>query len=99
MDRLPAPGNRDLDAIYKVDPDLSRGHLRLLEAGELIVIGQRQEVDTARRGASDQGPVERLGHTVEERSGTSGDAQVIVVADSVLTGWSDPRGGGRAIGY
>ena len=54
MDRLPAPGNRDLDAIYKVDPDLSRGHLRLLEAGELIVIGQRQEVDTARRGASDQ---------------------------------------------
>jgi len=43
--------------------------------------------------------LEALGHTVEERSGTSGDAQVIVVADSVLTGWSDPRGGGRAIGY
>jgi len=43
--------------------------------------------------------LEALGHTVEERGGTSGDAQVIVVADSVLTGWSDPRGGGRAIGY
>jgi len=43
--------------------------------------------------------LEALGHTVEERNGTSGDAQVTVVADGVLTGWSDPRGGGRAIGY
>jgi gamma-glutamyltranspeptidase len=40
-----------------------------------------------------------LGHTVVERSGTSGDVQMILVADSLLTAWSDPRRGGRPIGY
>lgn len=43
--------------------------------------------------------LEALGHRVVERRGVSGDAQVIVVEDSVLTGWSDPRRGGRASGY
>ena len=43
--------------------------------------------------------LEALGHAVEERSGISGDAQVIVVGDDMLSGWSDPRRGGRAIGY
>jgi gamma-glutamyltranspeptidase/glutathione hydrolase len=43
--------------------------------------------------------VQALGHTVEERGGMSGDVQMILVQDSVLTGWSDPRRGGRAIGY
>jgi gamma-glutamyltranspeptidase/glutathione hydrolase len=40
-----------------------------------------------------------LGHTVVERPGVSGDAQVILVVDGILTAWSDPRRGGRAIGY
>ncbi|MFQ5538311.1 MAG: gamma-glutamyltransferase [Gemmatimonadota bacterium] len=41
-----------------------------------------------------------MGHTVVERTGMSGDAQMIVVTDDGrLTGWSDPRRGGRAVGY
>ena len=41
-----------------------------------------------------------LGHTVVERSGVSGDVQMILVGDDgTLTAWSDPRRGGRAIGY
>ena len=41
-----------------------------------------------------------LGHTLMERSGVSGDAQVILVGeDGTLSAWSDPRRGGRAIGY
>jgi gamma-glutamyltranspeptidase/glutathione hydrolase len=43
--------------------------------------------------------LEALGHTLEERSGTSGDVQMILVSGDTLTGWSDPRRGGRAIGY
>ena len=54
------------------------------------------------RGGLDAATVsalEALGHTVEERRGTSGDVQMILVEDGVLTAWSDPRRGGRAIGY
>jgi gamma-glutamyltranspeptidase/glutathione hydrolase len=54
------------------------------------------------RGGLDQATVRALvalGHTVVERSGTSGDVQMILVADSLLTAWSDPRRGGRPIGY
>ncbi len=40
-----------------------------------------------------------LGHTLVERNGVSGDIQMIVVRDGLLTGWSDPRRGGRALGY
>jgi len=41
-----------------------------------------------------------LGHTVRERRGVSGDAQLILVgAGGTLTGQSDPRGGGFAAGY
>jgi gamma-glutamyltranspeptidase/glutathione hydrolase len=40
-----------------------------------------------------------LGHIVIERRGDSGDVQMILVVGDTLTGWSDPRGGGRAIGY
>ena len=40
-----------------------------------------------------------MGHTLIERSGMSGDAQVIIVDGNLLKGWSDPRRGGRAIGY
>jgi gamma-glutamyltranspeptidase/glutathione hydrolase len=54
---------------------------------------ERNGLDTATVRA-----LEGLGHTVEERNGTSGDVQMILV-DSVLTAWSDPRRGGRAIGY
>jgi gamma-glutamyltranspeptidase/glutathione hydrolase len=43
--------------------------------------------------------IEALGHTVVERNGVSGDVQMILVEDSVITAWSDPRRGGRAIGY
>jgi gamma-glutamyltranspeptidase/glutathione hydrolase len=43
--------------------------------------------------------LEALGHTVEERRGTSGDVQMIVVQGTLLTGWSDPRSGGKAMGY
>jgi gamma-glutamyltranspeptidase/glutathione hydrolase len=43
--------------------------------------------------------LQALGHTLEERSGMSGDVQMIVVEDSVLTAWSDPRRGGAALGY
>ena len=43
--------------------------------------------------------LEGLGHTVVERSGVSGDVQMILVENGLLTGWSDPRRGGRAIGY
>jgi gamma-glutamyltranspeptidase/glutathione hydrolase len=42
----------------------------------------------------------QMGYTVTERSGVSGDVQAILVAeDGTLTGWSDPRRGGKAIGY
>lgn len=41
-----------------------------------------------------------LGHTVEERRGTSGDVQAIVVLpDGSLTGYADPRRGGLSAGY
>jgi len=41
-----------------------------------------------------------MGHTMVERSGMSGDVQVIVIAeDGTRMGWSDPRRGGRAMGY
>ncbi len=41
-----------------------------------------------------------MGHTVVERSGMSGDAQVILVGETgTLHGWSDPRRGGTALGY
>jgi gamma-glutamyltranspeptidase/glutathione hydrolase len=43
--------------------------------------------------------LEALGHTVVERGDVSGDAQMILIVDGVLTGWSDPRRGGRAAGY
>jgi len=41
-----------------------------------------------------------LGYTVTERGGVSGDVQAILVADDgTLRGWSDPRRGGKAVGY
>jgi gamma-glutamyltranspeptidase/glutathione hydrolase len=41
-----------------------------------------------------------LGHTVEERSGMSGDVQaIIVLPDGSLTGYADPRRGGLSAGY
>ncbi len=43
--------------------------------------------------------LEALGHTVTERSGVSGDVQMIVIEDGRMTGWSDPRRGGTALGY
>jgi gamma-glutamyltranspeptidase / glutathione hydrolase len=43
--------------------------------------------------------LEALGHTVTERSDISGDVQMIVIENGRITGWSDPRRGGRAIGY
>ncbi len=44
--------------------------------------------------------LEAMGHTMVERGDVSGDAQAIVVLpDGTLTAWSDPRRGGRAIGY
>jgi gamma-glutamyltranspeptidase/glutathione hydrolase len=43
--------------------------------------------------------LEALGHVVVERGGLSGDVQMIVVVDGLLTAWSDPRRGGRALGY
>jgi gamma-glutamyltranspeptidase/glutathione hydrolase len=54
------------------------------------------------QGGLDEGTVrelEAMGHTVVERGGTSGDVQLILIEDGRLTGWSDPRRGGRAIGY
>lgn len=43
--------------------------------------------------------LEALGHTVTERSGVSGDVQMIVIQNGLMTGWSDPRRGGTALGY
>ncbi|MDA0329752.1 MAG: gamma-glutamyltransferase [Gemmatimonadetes bacterium] len=43
--------------------------------------------------------LEALGHTMVERSGVSGDVQMILVDGGRLTAWSDPRRGGAAIGY
>jgi gamma-glutamyltranspeptidase/glutathione hydrolase len=41
-----------------------------------------------------------MGHTLVERPDVSGDAQVILVGDDgTLTAWSDPRRGGRAVGW
>ncbi len=41
-----------------------------------------------------------MGYTMTERSDVSGDVQAILVAaDGTLRGWSDPRRGGKAIGY
>ena len=41
-----------------------------------------------------------MGHTLVERTEMSGDVQAILVGDDgTLTAWSDPRRGGRAIGY
>jgi gamma-glutamyltranspeptidase/glutathione hydrolase len=40
-----------------------------------------------------------LGHTVDERSGFSGDVQSILIqTDGVLSGFADPRRGGAAVG-
>jgi gamma-glutamyltranspeptidase/glutathione hydrolase len=54
------------------------------------------------RGGLDDDTVrelEAMGHRMVERSGTSGDVQLILVENGQLMGWSDPRRGGRAIGY
>jgi gamma-glutamyltranspeptidase/glutathione hydrolase len=54
------------------------------------------------RGGLDDDTVrelEAMGHTMVERNGTSGDVQLILIENGRLTGWSDPRRGGRAIGY
>jgi gamma-glutamyltranspeptidase/glutathione hydrolase len=41
-----------------------------------------------------------MGHTVSEESGYSGDVQAILIRpDGALEGFSDPRQGGRALGY
>jgi gamma-glutamyltranspeptidase / glutathione hydrolase len=41
-----------------------------------------------------------MGYKMVERGDMSGDVQMIVVRDDgTLAGWSDPRRGGRAIGY
>ena len=51
-------------------------------------------------GASVVARLREMGHTVVERSGMSGDAQVILIRESGrLSGWSDPRRGGTALGY
>jgi gamma-glutamyltranspeptidase/glutathione hydrolase len=54
-------------------------------------------------GGLDTAVVARLremGHTVVERTGMSGDVQMILVdEDGSFTAWSDPRRGGQAIGY
>jgi len=41
--------------------------------------------------------LEAMGHAVAERSGISGDVQVILVEDGAYVGWSYPRRGGRAV--
>jgi len=54
------------------------------------------------RGGLDAATVralESLGHTLEERGGMSGDVQLILLEDGLLTAWSDPRRGGWALGY
>ena len=43
--------------------------------------------------------LQAMGHTLVERTGMSGDAQVIIVDGDLLKAWSDPRRGGRAVGY
>ena len=43
--------------------------------------------------------LEALGHTMVERPGISGDVQMILMQDGMLTAWSDPRRGGKALGY
>jgi len=43
--------------------------------------------------------LQAMGHTLVERADVSGDAQVILVDGNILKAWSDPRRGGRAIGY
>ena len=43
--------------------------------------------------------LQAMGHTLIERTGMSGDAQVIIVDGELLKAWSDPRRGGQAIGY
>ncbi len=44
--------------------------------------------------------LEALGHTVQQRGGTSGDVQAIMVLpDGTLAAQSDPRLGGTALGY
>jgi gamma-glutamyltranspeptidase/glutathione hydrolase len=41
-----------------------------------------------------------MGHTLVERSEMSGDVQAILVDEAgTMTAWSDPRRGGRALGY
>ena len=41
-----------------------------------------------------------LGHTLVERTEMSGDVQAILIAeDGTMRAWSDPRRGGRAVGY
>jgi len=43
--------------------------------------------------------LEALGHTVRERRDMAGDVEMILVEDTLLTAWSDPRRGGSAMGY
>ncbi len=43
--------------------------------------------------------LEAMGHVLVERTEVSGDVQAILIEGGTLTGWSDPRRGGRAAGY
>ena len=43
--------------------------------------------------------LEAMGHTMVERGGISGDVQMILMDGGTITAWSDPRRGGRAMGY
>ncbi len=57
-------------------------------------------VETHGLNAATIAELEALGHTVVTREGVSGDAQVIMVMpDGTLEGASDPRRGGKAVGY
>jgi gamma-glutamyltranspeptidase/glutathione hydrolase len=60
----------------------------------------RIEYEPAGLPASVVEELRALGHTVREDSGLSGDVQAILVrSDGVIEGFSDPRRGGKAIGY
>jgi hypothetical protein len=54
VDRDAAPGDRDFHPRHEPDAALVCGRLRFREAGQVVVIGERQDTDAVRGGAAHQ---------------------------------------------
>ena len=56
MERMPFPGYRELRAGDELDTFIRRGRARFGKTRDLVMIGQRENVDAVKRGATNDIP-------------------------------------------